>query len=223
MNINYTFKNERLISTALSHSSYANEHKNQGVECNERLEFLGDAILGFVVGEYIYNKFKMWPEGKLTKLRASVVCETMLSKKGRELGINKALKLGKGEEHTGGRDRNSIIADAVESVIGAIYLDGGMDEARKFVLNLLVSEIEEISSTVHILDAKTTLQEIIQRDSQEPIEYNIVGESGPAHCKSFVVEVCHRNKVLGKGKGHSKKEAEQRAAMEAINSIEGSC
>lgn len=221
MNINYTFKNERLISTALSHSSYANEHKNQGVECNERLEFLGDAILGFVVGEYIYNKFKMWPEGKLTKLRASVVCETMLSKKGRELGINKALKLGKGEEHTGGRDRNSIIADAVESVIGAIYLDGGMDEARKFVLNLLVSEIEEISSTVHILDAKTTLQEIIQRDSQEPIEYNIVGESGPAHCKSFVVEVCHRNKVLGKGKGHSKKEAEQRAAMEAINSIEG--
>lgn len=223
MNINYTFKNERLISTALSHSSYANEHKNQGVECNERLEFLGDAILGFVVGEYIYNKFKMWPEGKLTKLRASVVCETMLSKKGRELGINKALKLGKGEEHTGGRDRNSIIADAVESVIGAIYLDGGMDEARKFVLNLLVSEIEEISSTVHILDAKTTLQEIIQRDSQEPIEYNIVGESGPAHCKSFVVEVCHRNKVLGKGKGHSKKEAEQRAAMEAINSIEGIC
>ena len=144
MNINYTFKNERLISTALSHSSYANEHKNEGVECNERLEFLGDAILGFVVGEYIYKKFSLWPEGKLTKLRASVVCETMLSKKGRELGINNALKLGKGEEHTGGRERNSIIADAVESVIGAIYLDGGMDEARKFILNLLVGEIDEI-------------------------------------------------------------------------------
>ncbi len=221
MNINYQFKNERLISTALSHSSYANEHKNEGVECNERLEFLGDAILGFVVGEYIYKKFSLWPEGKLTKLRASVVCETMLSKKGRELGINNALKLGKGEEHTGGRERNSIIADAVESVIGAIYLDGGMDEARKFILNLLVDEINEISSTVHILDAKTTLQEIIQRDSQEPIEYIITSESGPAHCKSFAVEVCHKQRVLGKGVGHSKKEAEQMAAMEAIKAIGG--
>ena len=221
MNINYQFKNERLISTALSHSSYANEHKNEGVECNERLEFLGDAILGFVVGEYIYKKFSLWPEGKLTKLRASVVCETMLSKKGRELGINNALKLGKGEEHTGGRERNSIIADAVESVIGAIYLDGGMDEARKFILNLLVGEIDEISSTVHILDAKTTLQEIIQRDSQEPIEYIITSESGPAHCKSFAVEVCHKQRVLGKGVGHSKKEAEQMAAMEAIKAIGG--
>lgn len=219
MNINYQFKNERLISTALSHSSYANEHKNEGVECNERLEFLGDAILGFVVGEYIYKRFSLWPEGKLTKLRASVVCETMLSKKGRELGINNALKLGKGEEHTGGRERNSIIADAVESVIGAIYLDGGMDEARKFILNLLVDEINEISSTVHILDAKTTLQEIIQRDSQEPIEYVITSESGPAHCKSFAVEVCHKQRVLGKGVGHSKKEAEQMAAMEAIKAI----
>lgn len=216
MNINYTFKNEKFISTALSHSSYANEHKNEGVECNERLEFLGDAILGFVVGEYIYKKFSLWPEGKLTKLRASVVCETMLSKKGREMGINNALKLGKGEEHTGGRERNSIIADAVESVIGAIYLDGGMEPARKFILDMLVNEIAEISSTVHILDAKTTLQEIIQRNSQEPIEYKIVGESGPAHCKSFSVEVRHKNKILGRGNGHSKKEAEQRAAMEAI-------
>lgn len=221
MNINYTFKDEKLISTALSHSSYANEHKNEGVECNERLEFLGDAILGFVVGEYIYKKFKLWPEGKLTKLRASVVCENMLSKKGREMGINNALKLGRGEEHTGGRERNSIIADAVESVIGAIYLDGGMEPARKFILDMLTCEIEEISSTVHVLDAKTTLQEIIQRNSQEPIEYKIIGESGPAHCKSFAVEVCHKNKILGRGKGHSKKEAEQKAAMEAINLLTG--
>lgn len=221
MNIGYNFKNEKLISTALSHSSYANEHKNEGIECNERLEFLGDAILGFVVGEYIYKKFSMWPEGKLTKLRASVVCETMLSKKGRELGINKELKLGKGEEHTGGRERNSIIADAVESVIGAIYLDGGIEPVKKFILDLLKSEIEEISSTVHILDAKTTLQEILQRDSQEPIEYRIIGESGPAHYKSFSIEVCHRGKILGRGQGHSKKEAEQKAAMEAINALKG--
>ena len=219
MDIDYKFKDKKLISTALTHSSYANEHKNEGIECNERLEFLGDAILGFVVGEYIFKKFSMWPEGKLTKLRASVVCETMLSKKGKELGINKNLRLGNGEEHTGGRERNSIIADAVESVIGAIYLDGGMDEARKFILNLLAGEVEIISSTVHVLDAKTTLQEILQRDSQEPIEYRLIGESGPAHCKSFIVEVCHRGRTLGKGKGHSKKEAEQRAAMEAINLI----
>ena len=219
MNLDYKFKDKKLISTALTHSSYANEHKNEGIECNERLEFLGDAILGFVVGEYIFKKFSMWPEGKLTKLRASVVCETMLSKKGKELGINKSLRLGNGEEHTGGRERNSIIADAVESVIGAIYLDGGMDEARKFILSLLADEVEKISSTVHVLDAKTTLQEILQKDSQEPIEYRLVGESGPAHCKSFIIEVRHRGRTHGKGEGHSKKEAEQRAAMEAINLI----
>ncbi len=223
MKINYTFKNRKLISTALCHSSYANEHKhiNENIECNERLEFLGDAILGFVVGEYIYKKFRLWPEGKLSKLRASVVCENMLSKKGKEMGINTALKLGKGEEHTGGRERDSIIADAVEAVIGAIYLDGGMEPARKFILGMLVEEIEEIASTVHILDAKTELQEIIQRDSHEPIEYKTIEESGPPHCKFFVVAVCHKNKILGKGKGHSKKEAEQKAAMEAINKLTG--
>lgn len=221
MNIGYTFRDKSLISTALSHSSYANEHKNENVQCNERLEFLGDAILGFVVGEYIYKKFSLWPEGRLTKLRASVVCETMLSKKGREMGINDELKLGKGELHTGGRDRNSIIADAVEAVIGAIYLDGGIEQARKFILGMLVDEIEEISATVHILDAKTTLQEIIQRTSQEPIEYIITAESGPAHCKSFAVNVCHKGRVLGKGVGHSKKDAEQKAAMEAILLLTG--
>lgn len=221
MNLDYKFKDKKLISTALTHSSYANEHKNEGIECNERLEFLGDAILGFIVGEYIFKKFSMWPEGKLTKLRANVVCENMLSKKGKELGINKKLRLGNGEEHTGGRERNSIIADAVESVIGAIYLDGGMDEARKFILGLLAEEVEKISSTVHVLDAKTTLQEILQKDSQEPIEYKLIGESGPAHCKVFAIEVCHKGKILGKGEGHSKKEAEQRAAMEAINLIKG--
>lgn len=219
MKIDYRFKDKKLISTALTHSSYANEHKNEKIECNERLEFLGDAILGFVIGEYIFKKFSMWPEGKLTKLRANVVCETMLSKKGKELGINNVLKLGNGEEHTGGRDRNSIIADAVESVIGAIYLDGGMDEARKFILSLLADEVEKISKTVHVLDAKTTLQEILQKDSQEPIEYKLICESGPAHCKVFTTEVCHKGKILGKGEGHSKKESEQRAAMEAINFI----
>ncbi len=219
MELKYKFKDKNLLYTALSHSSYANEHKNQGVKCNERLEFLGDAILGFVVGEYIYKKFESWPEGKLTKLRASVVCENMLSKKGRELGINKELRLGKGEENTGGRERNSIIADAVESIIGAIYLDGGIGEARSFILELLEDEIENMSSTVTILDAKTTLQEIIQKKSQEPIEYKIIGESGPAHCKLFEVEVHHRGFILGKGNGKSKKEAEQRAALEAINLI----
>ncbi len=219
MDFNYGFKDEALLCTALSHSSYANEHKAEGVECNERLEFLGDAILGFVVGEYIYKKFSSWPEGRLTKLRASVVCEAMLSKKGRELGINKALKLGRGEEHTGGRERNSIIADCMEAVIGAIYLDGGMEPARDFIISILADEIEEISNTVNVLDAKTTLQEILQKDSQEPIQYRITGESGPAHCKYFSVEVSHNGKTLGSGGGRSKKEAEQKAAREAIKHI----
>lgn len=219
MNLKYKFNDETLLFTALSHSSYANEHKAEGAECNERLEFLGDAILGFVVGEYIYKKFSDWPEGRLTKLRANVVCETMLSKKGKALGINKALKLGRGEEHTGGRERNSIIADAVEAVIGAVYLDGGIEPARELILDLLSEEIEEISKSVNVLDAKTTLQEILQRDSQEPIEYRITGERGPAHCKYFSVEVSHKGKILGSGGGRSKKEAEQKAAMEAIKKI----
>ena len=212
----YKFKNQDLINLALNHSSYANENKNRGIKCNERLEFLGDAILSFVVGEHIYNRFKDWPEGKLTKLRASVVCEGMLAKKGRELMLNEKIKLGKGEELTGGRERNSIIADSVEAFIGAIYLDGGIEPAREFVLSMLKEEIEKVSSSFESLDSKTTLQEIIQKYSYEPIEYIIVAEHGPAHNKIFEAEVKHGGNILGKGKGTSKKAAEQDAATKAI-------
>jgi ribonuclease-3 len=215
-NIGYVFKDKKLIETALTHSSFANENH---VVCNERLEFLGDAILGFVVGSYIYNEYPQLPEGKLTKLRASVVCETMLAKKARELKLNASLRLGRGEEHTGGRDRNSIIADAFESVIGAMYLDGGIDEASRFILGQLIPEIKEMQSSVRILDGKTCLQEIIQKNCKTPIEYVIVDESGPAHNKSFRTEVRLGGKVLGSGSGHSKKEAEQNAAIDAINKL----
>ncbi len=217
MNIDYQFKNKNLLTTALSHSSYVNEHK--GLECNERLEFLGDSILGFVTAEYLYNTFPNLPEGNLTKIRANVVCETMLAKKGKELKLNDELLLGKGEKHTGGRERASIIADAMEAVIGAIYLDGGIEPARKFILNILIPEIKNTVSSVKILDSKTSLQEMLQKNSTEIIEYNIIGESGPAHNKSFIAQVSHGGKALGRGTGHSKKEAEQNAAMDAINKL----
>lgn len=219
MDIGYTFKDKRLIATALCHSSYANEHKEEDIECNERLEFLGDSILGFVTAEYLYARFPKWPEGKLSKLRANVVCEAMLARKGRELGINEALNLGRGERLTGGNERSSIIADAVESVIGAVYLDGGIESARTFILSMLSEEIEDICTSFEKMDSKTVLQEIIQKDSTSPIEYEITGESGPAHSKVFEAAVKHNGKVLGKGSGHSKKEAEQNAAAEAIKML----
>ncbi len=214
MNIEYTFKNTDLLKTALSHSSYVNEHK--GLQCNERLEFLGDSILGFITADYLYNNYPNLPEGNLTKIRANVVCETMLAKKGKELKLNEDLLLGKGENRTGGRQRASIIADAMEALIGAIYLDGGIEPARKFVLGILVDEIKETVRTVKVLDSKTSLQEILQKNSTALIEYKIINESGPAHNKVFEAEVIHMGKVLGKGIGKSKKEAEQNAAMKAI-------
>lgn len=216
MILDYQFKDESLIQTAFTHSSYANEHE---AVCNERLEFLGDAILGFVVGAYIYKKYPNLPEGRLTKLRANVVCETMLAKKGREIKLNDNLRLGRGEENSGGRDRSSIIADAMEAVIGAIYLDGGIEPAQKFILNMLIPEIEAVTTTVRILDTKTCLQEILQKHSQALVEYKIVKESGPAHSRVFTAEVSHKGKLLGIGEGHSKKEAEQEAAMAAIKAI----
>ncbi len=220
MDIGYTFKDKGLIATALCHSSYANEHKEEGIECNERLEFLGDSILGFVTAEYLYGKFPAWPEGKLSKLRASVVCETMLAKKGRELGINESLALGRGERLTGGSDRSSIIADAVEAVIGAVYLDGGIEPAKRLILSMLAQEIDALCTSFEKMDSKTVLQEMIQRDSTSPVEYEITGESGPAHSKLFEAVVRHDGRILGRGTGHSKKEAEQSAAAEAIKTIQ---
>lgn len=210
--IGYTFKNKDLIFTALTHSSYANEHKKP-IENNERLEFLGDSILGIIVAEHLFNNYKQKPEGELTKLRAMLVCESSLYKYATQLEIGEYMKFGKGEKNTGGKRRPSILADAFEAVIAAIYLDGGMENARKFVLKF-TNDI--VDTKPAFSDYKTRLQEIIQQNPEERIEYVLCCESGPDHDKSFTVEVRLNNNVIGKGTGKSKKLAEQRAALEAL-------
>ncbi|MBQ8940496.1 MAG: ribonuclease III [Firmicutes bacterium] len=217
--IGYTFKNRAFLVTALTHSSYANENKHLGVEYNERLEFLGDAVLGFIVGSYVFKHFPEIPEGELTKLRASVVCETMLSKKSKAMNIGEFMRLGRGEEMTGGRTRISILADAFEAIIGAIYMDGGIEPAEKFILSQLEGEIKIMRTGFKSLDSKTNLQEIIQQTSKVPLIYSIIDEKGPAHNKEFFASVSHNGKVLGTGSGSSKKEAEQAAAQQAIEHL----
>lgn len=210
--IGYSFSNEELLRTALTHSSYANEaHKG---ECNERLEFLGDAVLSIAVSEYIFNNFKDKKEGQLTRMRASLVCEATLAIFARKLGLGEFLRLGRGEQRTGGADRPSILADGFEALIAAIFLDGGMDEAKRFVLSFVKDEIERPSERKPT-DYKTMLQEIVQHQG-EHLEYVLVGESGPDHDKHFVAEVHLNSNVIGKGGGRSKKEAEQQAAREAL-------
>lgn len=209
--IGYTFKNREYLNRALSHSSYVNERHNSE-ESNERLEFLGDSVLGIITADYYFHNYSL-PEGELTKLRASTVCEKTLSSFADRIELGKYLKLGKGEERTGGRQRPSINADAFEAVIAAIYLDGGIEEARKFVLRF----VEELSDKHgSFKDYKTTLQEIIQKNPEETLEYIVVDESGPDHDKSFEVEVHLNSNVIGKGRGKSKKNAEQEAAREAL-------
>lgn len=209
--IGYTFKNREYLNRALSHSSYVNERHNSE-ESNERLEFLGDSVLGIITADYYFHNYSL-PEGELTKLRASTVCEKTLSSFADRIELGKYLKLGKGEERTGGRQRPSINADAFEAVIAAIYLDGGIEEARKFVLRF----VEELSDKHgSFKDYKTTLQEIIQKNPEETLEYIVVDESGPDHDKNFEVEVHLNSNVIGKGRGKSKKNAEQEAAREAL-------
>ena len=210
---NYDFSDDSLIETALTHSSYANEHSET---CNERMEFLGDSVLSLSVSNYIYDKFPNLPEGRLSKIRASVVCEETLAKCAVKMDFGKYIKLGHGEEASGGRNRPSILSDAFESVIAAIYLDGGMKEASKFVLSFVVPEIKNHSVGFVFRDYKTKLQEIIQRNPGEKLNYVLVDESGPDHNKHFVVEVHLNSNVIGKGGGRSKKEAEQQAAREAL-------
>ncbi len=211
--IGYTFRDISLLHTALTHSSYANElHKG---ECNERLEFLGDAVLSIVVSEYIFNHYRNKAEGDLTKLRASLVCESTLAVFARQIGLGGCLKLGRGEKKSGGADRPSILADAFEALIAAIFLDGGMEEARRFVLSCAESEILR-PRVRRTKDYKTTLQEIVQQNEGERLEYVLVGESGPDHNKHFVVEVHLNSNVVGKGGGRSKKDAEQQAARAAL-------
>ena len=212
--LNYKFKNIDLLKNALVHSSYANEVRGS-VHSNERLEFLGDSVLSVIVSEHLYNKFPTMPEGELTRMRASLVCEKSLCEFSRELGIGNYLKLGKGEDKNGGRERDSILADAFEAVLAAVYLDGGMDAAKAHIMNTVLRDIKHCEDDT-FKDYKTTLQEVIQRNPEESVSYILVNESGPDHKKSFTVEVHLNSNVIGKGTGKSKKQAEQMAAKQAL-------
>ena len=212
--IGYKFKNLELLKTAITHSSYANESKEL-LPYNERLEFLGDAVLSIVVSDYLFNNIKELSEGQLTKTRASLVCEKSLSAFASKIMLGSFLFLGKGEKNTGGSERPSILADAFEAVIAAIYLDGGMKEARKFVLKFIIPELKA-QKRKPFKDYKTDLQEIVQQNPEEQLTYVLANESGPDHNKRFEVEVRLNNNTIGKGSGKSKKEAEQRAAHEAL-------
>lgn len=213
--IAYTFSDKNLLILALTHSSYANETKKGSHENNERLEFLGDAVLDMVVSEYMYRHFPKIPEGELTKLRAAVVCEKALHSYSLQLHVGDYLRLGKGELHTGGNERPSILADAFEAIVAAVYLDGGLEPAKKLVLRFVVPEVSN-QRRRHFKDYKTTLQEIIQQNPGEMLEYVLTGESGPDHNKQFTVQVFLNSNIIGTGRGRSKKDAEQQAAKEAL-------
>lgn len=210
--IGYKFNNEELLKTALTHSSYANEHSDY-FHCNERLEFLGDSVLGFITADYIYREFSHLPEGELTKKRAYAVCETTLAEFANEISLGTFLLLGNGEKHTGGDKRPSILSDAFEALIAAIYLDGGIENAKKFVLSFVSNAVKE---KPQFKDYKTTLQEVIQQNPEEQLTYVVTGENGPDHDKCFTVEVHLNSNCIGKGTGRSKKQAEQNAAKEAL-------
>ncbi|MBQ6714147.1 MAG: ribonuclease III [Clostridia bacterium] len=212
--LGYNFKNISLLKNALVHTSYANEVRN-GISSNERLEFLGDSVLSLIVSDHIFNKFPNLPEGELTRLRASLVCEKALCSFARELDLGHFLYLGKGEDKGGGRDRDSILADAFEAVLAAIYLDGGMEAAKKYVMRFVLREIDSHIDE-NTKDYKTILQEIIQRNPEETVSYILTDSNGPDHDKSFTVEVHLNSNVIGEGTGKSKKQAEQMAAKQAL-------
>lgn len=212
-NLGYCFKNPALLQTALTHSSFANEQRN-GTVCNERLEFLGDSVLSIIVSDYLYNNFSL-PEGRLTKLRASLVCEKTLCRFSRSLQVGEFLQLGRGERATGGANRDSLLADAFEAILAAIYLDGGMAPAKEFVLRFVLEELRHMEHE-NFKDYKTALQEVIQRNPEEHLHYVLTAESGPDHDKQFTVEVRLNSNVIGTGTGHSKKAAEQAAACKAL-------
>ena len=208
-NIHYTFNDKELLRTALTHSSYANEKKGK-IRFNERLEFLGDAVLQLITSEKLFKENPNMPEGKMSKQRAALVCEDALAGYAHEINLVDYLNLGKGEETTGGRKRPSILSDAFEAVIGAIFLDGGMEPAKKFVLHFVDA------AHLSLQDYKTLLQEIIQQNPGEKLSYVVTDESGPDHDKQFTMEVHLNSNVIGKGTGKSKKHAEQAAAKEAL-------
>lgn len=213
--IDYVFRNKDLIRQALTHSSYANERKINKIEDYERIEFLGDAVLELVSSEYLYERQKSMSEGQLTRTRAAMVCEPSLASCARDIGLDGYILLGKGEEMTGGRNRDSIVSDVMEALIGAVYLDGGFEQARAFIHRFVLMDLEDKAL---FYDAKSILQEEIQKDGGD-IRYVLTGESGPEHDKSFSVEVYQGEKFLGKGSGHNKKAAQQNAAYEALRRL----
>lgn len=216
--LGYSFRNRALLETALTHSSYANENRASGIVCNERLEFLGDSVLGVTVADFLYRHFPDMPEGRMTRLRAELVCEQSLHRVALELHLGDYLRLGKGEEHNGGRKRASILSDAVEAVIAAMYLDAGMETAAEFIHRCLLDDVRAIE-TPTFTDYKTSLQELVQRHSGQVLSYELVGEEGPDHAKTFRVQVCLNGDPIGRGTGRTKKEAEQTAAANALEAL----
>lgn len=212
----YQFTDVSLMTTAMTHSSYANEHRDLHMQNNERLEFLGDSILGLVSADYVFHRYPNVPEGQLTKVRAAVVCEKTLYEVAKELGLDHHLLLGHGEEMGGGRQRPSILADSVEALIGAIYLDGGLEAARSFIMTFLPAKVDLAEAGHAFRDYKTALQEIVQKNRQETLQYRLSGESGPDHDKRFTVQVLLNSNIFAEGIGRSKKEAEQMAARSAL-------
>ena len=216
--IGYQFKTVALLQNALSHSSYANEQFHNSLKSNERLEFLGDSVLGMVVAEHLYRAFPQRPEGELTRMRADMVCETSLAAIADTLHLGDYLLLGRGEEQGGGRSRPSILADAVESVIAAIYLDGGFAAAENFIKKFVLCHVPV--TKLQNADYKTALQELVQQEKGQAVVYTLTGQSGPDHNKQFVVQVSLNGRVIGEGTGTSKKRAEQSAAHAALEKLQ---
>ena len=217
--LGYQFQNPKLLDHALTHSSYANEHHLGSISSNERLEFLGDSVLGMIVADHLYRTFPDLPEGDLTRIRANLVCEGSLVLVAKEWDLGRYLKLGKGENACGGRSRPSILADAVEAVLAAVFLDGGLAQDRDIIQRFLLDRMEQVNRASR--DHKTYLQELVQRKSGQVLSYELIGESGPDHNKTFQMQVLLNGQPIGQGTGHSKKEAEQAAANAAIERLEG--
>ena len=218
--IGYRFRDRRLLETALTHSSYANERRDEGCESYERLEFLGDSILGHVTADFLYRQEPTIPEGRMTRLRAELVCEASLHRIAQRLDLGRYMRLGKGEERTRGRERPSILADMVESLIAAMYLDSGsLEQPRRFILEELLQQAD-LGEQHQSEDYKTMLQELVQRRPNQKIGYELLSESGPDHDKTFCFRVTINSQPVGEGSGRSKKEAEQMAAKQALEAMQ---
>lgn len=217
--IGYSFIDKNIIATAITHSSYANEKKAKKLRYNERIEFLGDSVLSLVISEYLFTKYPNLPEGELTVTRAKIVCESSLSQCAKNIELGRYLLLGKGEELSGGRHKASVLSDAFEALIGAMYIDGGFETAKGFILKYMEQIIKSCVAGKVLYDFKTQLQELIQQNGDQHISYHVINESGPDHNKTFETEVRINNDILGKGSGHSKKESEQNAARNALENL----